>query len=266
VKKTIDIASNKEVKRLGGKYTIVFEVATSFPHKVYLTLFNPNKPNTVYVDRYKTVNGVSTFYCRMPQSPKELGIYIRNKQGSYANDTFRVRSRIEPLKTDFTAFNSQSQKIRSFVKFAQWFAENSSILSVGDYMSDDGMFKIHLRKELRAKTKDGKVYKSTTPSRVGINTGIIEVNQGLFDKITVFGRVAILLHEFSHFYLNEVPENEFEADYNATNIYLGYGYPRIEALRNYIRTFTKNPTDENVARYKELERHINNFGVKKFKI
>ena len=42
-----------------------------------------------------------------------------------------------------------------------------------------------------------------TPARIGRRTGVIQVNKTQFEAFTIPMRMAILLHEFSHFYLNE---------------------------------------------------------------
>ena len=255
-----DIQHDKKIKSLGGKFTYVFKVSAYYPQRIFIKISNANKPDTVYINRFKDIEGSSTFYCRMPQSTKEIKVEIYDK--AKRDDTFVVKSSIIPLSQNFTSFDSSNSKIHSFMKFAQWFAENSAILSNGKYQSNNGQFMIEMLDTL----KDNKGRPVTTPSRIGVQSGIIQVNRKQFNDLTVFGRVAILLHEFSHFYLNKDINNEYEADWNATNIYLGYGYPRIEALRNYIKTFQGNPTDENVGRYMTLERHIKDFDKLKFTV
>ena len=71
--------------------------------------------------------------------------------------------------------------------------------------------------------------------------------------------MAILLHEFSHFYLNEKIDDEMEADLNGLLIYLGLGYPRIEAYQAFLETFKEKPTQLNKARYDLINKFINDF-------
>ena len=53
-------------------------------------------------------------------------------------------------------------------------------------------------------------------------------------------RMAILLHEFSHFYLNDRMEDETEADLNGLLIYLALGYPRIEAYQSFFNNIQRH--------------------------
>ena len=67
-------------------------------------------------------------------------------------------------------------------------------------------------------------------------------------------RIAILLHEFAHFYLNEVMEDEVEADRNSLILYMGMGYPRIDAYNVYLDVFEETPTEQNLERYNALQK------------
>jgi hypothetical protein len=71
--------------------------------------------------------------------------------------------------------------------------------------------------------------------------------------------MAILLHEFSHVYLNDNVDDEVEADLNSLLIYLGLGYPRIDAFEVFAKTFMNAPTDQNKDRYDKIKNFIDNF-------
>jgi len=77
-------------------------------------------------------------------------------------------------------------------------------------------------------------------------------------------RMAILLHEYSHFYVNEKMHDETEADLNGLLIYLGLGYPRIEAYEAFLKTFVNVPSQQNKARYDTINKFINNFEQNNF--
>jgi hypothetical protein len=72
-------------------------------------------------------------------------------------------------------------------------------------------------------------------------------------------RFAILCHEFSHFYVNEDMKDESEADINGLLIYLGLGYPRIEACEAFLEVFEHYPSQENKVRYDKIKNFIDNF-------
>jgi hypothetical protein len=79
-------------------------------------------------------------------------------------------------------------------------------------------------------------------------------------------RMAILLHEFAHFYLNENIEDEIEADLNGLLIYLGLGYPRIDGYEAFLRVFEGTPSQENKVRYDVINKFIQDFENKKYVI
>jgi hypothetical protein len=80
-----------------------------------------------------------------------------------------------------------------------------------------------------------------------------------FIPMTVPMRMAIMLHEFSHFYINDDINDETEADLNGLLIYLGLGYPRIEAYEAFLTTFIGTPTPTNKERYDIINKFITNF-------
>jgi hypothetical protein len=63
-----------------------------------------------------------------------------------------------------------------------------------------------------------------------------------------------LLHEFSHFYVNKNMEDEVEADRNSLILYMGLGYPRIDAYNVYLDVFENTPSELNKERYEELQK------------
>ena len=86
------------------------------------------------------------------------------------------------------------------LKFAMEFSENAGILSTGRYVSDNKKYVIDYLPEIVHES--GKVL--TTPARISNSTGRMEISKKAFSKMTIPMRMAILCHEFSHFYLNEV--------------------------------------------------------------
>ena len=77
--------------------------------------------------------------------------------------------------------------------------------------------------------------------------------------------MAILLHEFSHYYLNSDISNETEADLNGLTIYLGLGYPIREAYAAFGETFIGYPSPENKVRYEIINKFIRDY-VDEYKI
>lgn len=237
---------------------LVVKLSTNQPQMIRLMAFNPNKPKTYYTNRVKTVSGSAEFEIRMPQSCDEVVVRVVSENGG---NGVSVDS-IDKVKLEqYTNCFKSSAKVLSFVKFAQEFSENASILSIGTYYSDDKLYRIDYFDVI---SDNGRVL--STPARCSNVNGRMEVSKKHFTEYTVPMRMAILLHEFSHYYLNVVTQDEVEADLNALRIYLGLGYPIIEAHNSFLNVFKNTPTAQNKERYQYIKAFIDNFDTMKYKI
>ncbi|MDP1745289.1 MAG: hypothetical protein Q8L90_06925 [Bacteroidota bacterium] len=244
------------------KLTLLFEVETRQPESIRTIVFDPEKPNTVYANGRVKINGKDVFYVRMPQSPKKAMVRIYNERigvnGNSGKGTFKFNSKILPLKTKLTAFNYLNPDIINFVAFAQEFCENAGVYSAGNLsvrLSDNAKFRIHYVDYI--KNPDGSTV--NTPARISKISKRIETSKVFFLKETVPARMAMMLHEFSHGYLNYNMENEMEADYNALKIYLGLGYPRKEAWHVFTEIFNNRGTKQNRERWAKIKQFLNEF-------
>jgi hypothetical protein len=171
------------------------------------------------------------------------------------DDTFEVESITKgALEKKLDVIDFSNTDVRSFVNFATRFSYNAGTLPSGTYVSDDRKFVI---KYLPTIEDNGE--EQTTPARIDITNGNIEISKKQFVKYTVPNRMAILLHEFSHVYLNDNVDDEVEADLNSLLIYLGLGYPRIDAFEVFAKTFMNAPTEQNKDRYDKIKNFIDNF-------
>jgi hypothetical protein len=162
-----------------------------------------------------------------------------------------------PLKRKLTAFNHANPTIQKFVRFAEEFSAKAGYISAKGsvYTSDDGQFRIDYLDDIT--DEGGNPIK--TPARISRSQGIIEVSKKKFEGYTIPMRMAILLHEFSHYYLNTDMANETEADLNGLLIYLGLGYPRIDAYNVFTQVFITSPNEMNHNRMKIIDDFIRNF-------
>jgi hypothetical protein len=211
-----------------------------------------------------TVNGQAEFEVYMPVAPKEAEIIIASEQevqGGRKDTQYRVRkARRDDLYSGHFNFQATTGRsdVDSFIKFAEEFAGKASYSSAGGsmYVSDDGKYRIlYLDKIVDRGT--GRVLK--TPARISRTTGQIEISKHHFKQYTVPMRMAILLHEFSHFYLNDNSADEIEADLNALAMYLEKGYPTVDAYNVFTQVFADSPTDLNKARYKRIDEFIKRY-------
>jgi hypothetical protein len=238
------------------KLKIVIE--TKFKEKIWIQVADANRKNTLYTKRYGFVEGTEEFVVLMPQAPREAVVIVYNdNNGLIRNDSsFNVKE-IKALPYKLPRYNF-SKKTQSFVKFAQEFADECGYLSAspqGDvYMSNNGRFRIDYFDQIRS--VNGRVLK--TPARISQVNGRIEVSAEQFRAMTIPMRMAILLHEYSHFYLNRNPSNEIEADLNGLNIYLKMGYPKIDVYNVFLSVFKTAPSEPNKKRFEKLDKFVKN--------
>lgn len=243
-----------------AELTLVVKVRTSAPVPIRIILKDTEVRNLEFTNRYRTVNGDYTFFIRLPVTGREAKLIIYNEQigniPSMGDKTFKVLS-IEktPLekRLDVIDFNP---KLKSFIKFATRFCYNAGALKPDNYRSSDWEFMIEYLPTI-VDDRTGQVI--NTSARVSKQTGVIQVSQEKYIPMTFPMRMAILLHEFSHYNLNENIDNEIEADLNALIIYLGLGYPRIEAHEAWLVAFIGAPTPQNKQRYDVLKKFIDDF-------
>jgi hypothetical protein len=152
--------------------------------------------------------------------------------------------------------------VRNFVSFAQKFCYKCVYMPADrDYTSSVGNFKIEYLPFIRS----NKGERMATPARISTKNGRIQVSQESFVPFTIPMRMAILLHEFSHFYINTDISNETEADLNGLTIYLGLGYPVREAYAAFVETFIGFPSQQNKERYDILNKFIKDY-IAEYKI
>ena len=228
--------------------TLVIKVYTNSAVNIKLKVVDADQPNTTFTDRIKNVDGESIFFVRMPISPKTALVY--GQDNSFEVDSISK----EMLEKKLDVIDFGNPLVRSFVNFATKFSYNAGSISSGTYVSDDNKFVIKYMPVIEDNGQE-----QTTPARIELNTGVIEVSKKQFIEFTVPNRMAILLHEFSHVYLNNNVDDEVEADLNGLLIYLGLGYPRIEAFEVFASTFMNAPSEQNKVRFDKIKNFIDNF-------
>ena len=242
---------------------VLVQVAT--PTIVVIKIVDEEKPNIVFTDRYKTITKDFTFNVNMPITSKSIivSVYDKRKGNLPKEQETNIKvTNIEkrPLQKRLDVVDITNPTIYNFVDFAQRFCFNAPYLQDNKtYQSDNGEFLIEYLPTII--DRNGK--RLSTPARISRTTGRIQVSKEKFDKYTLPMRFAILCHEFSHYYLNEDINDETEADLNGLLIYLGLGYPRIEAHQSFLEVFIGTPSVQNKERYDKINTFITNFDNKK---
>ncbi len=249
------------------EFELVVKVRTTSPQVLRVILRDSKLPNTQYTNRYKTVDGDYTFFIKCPVSGEMSELIIYNDTigdiPALSDATFSVIKPLHkgiymrPLEKRMDIIDWTNWEVRTFVKFATAFAYNAGYLAPNRaYYSDHDVFIIEYLPTI-VDEATGQVV--NTSSRISKDTGIIQVSQQKFLDMTFPMRMAILLHEFSHCYRNEDMDNEVEADLNALIIYLGLGYPRIEAHDAWLGAFIGAATEQNEQRYRIIKDFIDEF-------
>lgn len=252
------------------RFAMTLTLETKSAANIAISFKDTERRNTYYANRVAKVNGKRELEFRFPRSPQTMMFTIYNTaigNAPYGADKTYKISNIEfkELK-DCEAWESPEQ--RSFIQFAQWFAENASILSAGRekphrYQSNDGKWTIeYFDTILHNKKPIG------TPARVSHTTGIIQVSKRAFWKMSIPMRLIILLHEFAHNEINPEIErdvtNESGADFGALYLYLANGYSPFEAHVAYLKVFAKANNPANTKRYQMISYYIDNFEKGKY--
>lgn len=238
-------------------HIVEFSVTPKFPQRIRIFACDSEKPLTLYTDRFVNIKNERKFELRLPVTPKNLSVCITDANGGDKLAVQVSEAKVKKTKACSAFMDSQAS---AFIRFAQKFNEDASYLPVGIYKSTDNRFLIKYVPTI-VDQKTGK--KLNTPARIGHTTGNIEVAQDKWVTYSVPMRMCILLHEFSHKYLNPKlgrPINdEVAADINALYMYLGMGYPAIDARLVFAYVFYNYPSELNKKRMNILDDYINRF-------
>ena len=233
----------------GESCTLAITLFSDSETNFALSVQDADNSGVVLTDRTGVIKGQQVYYVRMPICPDIALIDVQGQSSEVEIDDLEVMH----LPTDFSSELFKRQDVQNFINFAEEFAYNANYIDANkSYYSDDERYEI---KYLEVIIEDGEV--DPTPARISQKTGIIEVSQKDFLRYTIPMRVAILLHEFAHFYVNEVMEDEVEADKHSLTLYMGLGYPRIDAYNVYLDVFETTPTEGNKERYDALQKLFN---------
>lgn len=250
----------KDIKTEEIPCTVKVVISTPKSEKIWIKICDAKATKTYYSKRYARVDGTESYYIGLPESPETARVLVY-KDGDSPFDNFGYRvNRIELLPLKSTKKIQMSRKTKAFVKFAQEFSEEASYLPASpkgeSYYSNNGKFRIDYFDVIRSKANNKPI---GTPARISQLNGRIEVSQRDFVRYSIPMRMAILLHEYSHYYVNKTPSSEIEADLNGLTIYLSLGYPRIDAYNVFLNVFKNAKSKQTKERFEKLDNFIKNW-------
>jgi len=243
--------------------TLKITVSTQSEQNIRLIIQDASQVNTVLTDRTAPVNGTFEWLIGLPLVRDYVDVILVNQSDNdsdrlFTYDGFKKLSLEKRMDViDFSKYN-----LSSYIKFIQKFCFNAGVLRTNDpantqdyYRDENWHFFIKYLPVIR----DENGMESTTPARISVDNALIEVSQKYFINYTVPMRMACLLHEYSHPFINEDPDDESEADLNGLIIYLGLGYPRYEAAEAWCTIFDDMQTEENMERIAIIAQFIEDF-------
>lgn len=263
--------------------TLIIRVQSRVPMRIrcrvihavkILGKYAPGRPNTVYADHIQQISGPGSFYIRMPQAPKHaiVELFDAKTRGIIVGggELFSVVpfSKEKPFKSEILltkpeGFDYKNRKLQEAVRFFQWFSDYAGVLSAGGsvYGSTPSY---HIRLDYHDSLRDRQTGKDLgmSPARIGAQTKIIEVSQKAFLPMTVQQRMAILMHEYGHGFLNKNMVSETESDLNALKVLIGLGYSRSEVAKVFLKVFDQYNTPANAQRWQIIKDFISNYEVK----
>lgn len=236
--------------------TLVIPIETSIEHRIGIRVKSLDKPNTVFLDRYRNITGKDSIEVGMPVAPEKVIVEVYNQPlGMMSmNGGFRVGQIIQkPLQDMPECINYGNPKIKNAIPFFTTFSAQAGFLDAGGklYYDKTNEFLLYYYDRIPEAPE--------TPARIHADKGFIEVSAEYFRNYTIPMRMAVLLHEFSHFWLNRDIDSEIEADINGLALYLSLGYPRISAFNSFVRVFLNAPTPQNQERMEIIKKFIANF-------
>jgi hypothetical protein len=249
--------------------TLKVSVSTTSEQDIRLIVRDSNQANTVLTDRFATVNGNYDFYVMMPLCRNYVDLIITNdKDGSDSSFTYNGFKKVHldrrMMEIDFTTYY-----LNEYLRFIQKFCYNAGILPANDPNNKDNFYrstnlnpfgKPHFYIKYLPSIVDSTTGEELeTPARIAEDGSFIEISQKFFIEYSVPMRIAVLLHEYAHPFINSNPDDEGEADFNGLFIYLALGYPRIEGGQAWCEVAMNTPTDENLQRVADVDRFINDF-------
>ncbi|MBN39004.1 MAG: hypothetical protein CMI29_11150 [Opitutae bacterium] len=236
--------------------TLVIPIQTAQEHRIGIKVKSTEHPNTLFVDRYKTIFGSIEIEVGMPIAPEKVIVEVFNQGEGLVpmRGGFKVGQILQkPLQALPQCINYNNQKIASAIPFFSQFSAIAGYSDAGGKVYYDQSF------EYVIKYLDSIPEAPETPARIHAEKGFIEVSAEYFRSYTIPMRMAVLLHEFAHYWLNRDIDSEIEADLNGLALYLSLGYPRISAFNSFTRVFMNAPTKANKERMEIIKTFISNF-------
>lgn len=241
----------------GKPFNLTLGIQVLRPVNLRISIYD-KETKRIYADRNIQVKSNSKWSFKLPIVPDELTVEIIDRNLPRKKSVFRITDiKVSP---DTKCPIDLTKEDASFIRFAKWFATESSRLEAGQkgtlYQSE-GFTILYVDTIVEAGIE------LTTPARIGRQSGIIEVSRKRTLDFTVPMLIVMLLHEYAHKFKNKEygkkDSNELTADLIACHIALNLGFDSSEVENAFEAVFANKDTELNRKRMAAVREFIQIF-------
>jgi hypothetical protein len=239
---------------------IGIELESSTPNNIIKTVVYNAETKDLILERYDSISGKEKKVLKLPYTSQKIIVESFTKQHGRQplgrDQSFKLHKPfIMPLKRTKVNMTSGDSE---FIDWATQLMVELPRLKADSRLrrSPSGKYKIVIMDKLR--TPDGKVVPS--PAMVGKKTGTIEISKDYMMKMSLSQRLAILSHEYGHFYKNPLMNlpigDEFGADLNGVTVFVGSGFGLDEYGNAFKKVFNGAGSPQNEKRREVITKFL----------
>lgn len=246
-----------DIHPYGKPFNMLLSIRVLRAVNLRLSVFDA-ETGRIYLERPLRLNRNKRVLVKMPIVPDQLTCEIIDKNLPRQNSAFKL----EHIKVipDTKCPVELTQNDKSFIRFAKWFATESSRLQagkVGTLYQSDGFAILYMDNII-----DNGIELST-PARIAKESGVIQVSKKRTQDYTVPMLIVMLLHEYAHKFKNheygKKESNELAADLIACHITLNLGFDPMEVKQCFKDVFGTKNTQLNKKRMAAITEFIQHF-------
>lgn len=231
---------------------IGLEITSKTGNNTIKTVVYNAENKDLILERVDNISDRKKVILKLPMTSQKIIIELFTKQNGRQplgkDQTFSVSTPvIMPLKRTQVDLGSGDIEFVNFIK--QMMVELPRLTPDGNMRkSPSGRFKVVITDKLKS---SGGAY-INSPAMVGKKTGTIEISKDYMMRLSQNQRVAILCHEYGHFYKNPLSNlpigDEVGADLNGITVFVGNGFGLDEYGNAFGKVFNGAQTDQNEKR------------------
>jgi len=239
---------------------IGIELESFSPNNTIKTVVYNAETNDLILERYDVVSGKERKVLKLPYTSRKIIVESFSKkhgrQPLGKDQTFVLHTPVlMPLRRTEVTMSSGDREYMNWI--TQLMVELPRLKADGKLRrSPSGKYKVVIQDKLR--DQNGNVLNS--PAMVGKKSGTIEISKDYMMQMSLSQRIAVLSHEYGHFYKNPLMNlpigDEFGADLNGVTVFVGSGFGLDEYGNAFKKVFNGADTDQNRRRRQVIEKFL----------